>query len=192
MKTHRATFAAAAVAAFLPLLAVATPVAAQGGAAAAPTRSANEVQLADLRGMKDKFVSLSEAFPADKYDWRPMDGVRSYEEVVVLLINEGNAFPTQWGAPRPAGVLADRNAEAERLNKMDKTQLVAELGKSFDNLIGFVSRMDDATRNKEIRFFGQPVTTAGAVMMASGDMHEHLGQLIAYARMNRVVPPWSR
>ena len=24
------------------------------------------------------------------------------------------------------------------------------------------------------------------------DMHEHLGQLIAYARMNQIVPPWSR
>jgi hypothetical protein len=74
---------------------------------------------------------------------------------------------------------------------MDKAALVAELGKAFDNIIGFVSRMDDATRTKEIRFFGQPVTTGAAVMMASGDMHEHLGQLIAYARMNRVVPPWS-
>jgi hypothetical protein len=168
----------------------ATPLAAQA-VSATPAKGANQVQLDDLRTMKAKFVSLAEAFPADKYDWRPMDGVRSFEEVVILLVNEGNAFPTQWGAPRPAGVLADRNAEGERLAKMDKAALVAELGKSFDNIIAFVSRMDDATRTKEIRFFGQPVTTGAAVMMASGDMHEHLGQLIAYARMNRVVPPWS-
>jgi hypothetical protein len=172
-------------------LASTASIAAQA-APAAPAKNANQVQLDDLRGMKDKFVSLSEAFPADRYDWRPMDGVRSYKEVVILLINEGNAFPTQWGAARPAGVLADRAAEGERLGKMDKAALVAELGKSFDNIIAFVARMDDATRNKEIRFFGQPVTTGGAVMMATGDMHEHLGQLIAYARSNRVVPPWSR
>jgi hypothetical protein len=170
-------------------LASAAPLAAQ--AAAASAKNPNQVQLDDLRGMKDKFVSLSEAFPADKYDWMPMEGVRSYKEVVVLLINEGYAFPTQWGAARPAGVLADRQAEMARLNAMDKAALVAELGKSFDNIIGFVSRMDDATRAKEIRFFGQSVTTGGAVMMATGDMHEHLGQLIAYARSNRVVPPWT-
>ena len=170
-------------------LAAGQPLAAQ--AAAAPAKNANQVQIDDLRGMKDKFVSLSEAFPADKYDWTPMEGVRTYKEVVVLLIGEGYGFPTQWGAPRPPGVLADRNEEGKRLAAMDKAALVAELGKSFDNIIGFVSRMDDATRNKEIRFFGQPVTTGGAVMMATGDMHEHLGQLIAYARSNRVVPPWT-
>ena len=32
----------------------------------------------------------------------------------------------------------------------------------------------------------------GAILMATGDMHEHLGQLIAYARANQIVPPWSR
>ena len=171
-------------------LASAAPLAAQA-APAAPAKSPSQIQLDDLRTMKDKFVSLSQAFPADKYDWMPMEGVRSYKEVVVLLIGEGYGFPTQWGAPRPAGVLADRAEEGKRLAAMDKAALVAELGKAFDNMIGFVSRMDDATRNKEIRFFGTPVTTGGAVMMAAGDMHEHLGQLIAYARSNRVVPPWT-
>src|SRR5690242_14212983 len=89
-------------------------------AAAAPAKNANQVQIDDLRGMKEKFVSLSEAFPADKYDWTPMEGVRTYKEVVVLLIGEGYGFPTQWGAPRPAAVLADRAEEAKRLAAMDK------------------------------------------------------------------------
>jgi hypothetical protein len=152
----------------------------------------NEVQLTDLRGMKDKFVGLAEAFPADKYDWSPMEGVRSVREVLALLVQEGNGFPTQWGAPAVAGVLTNRQAEEARLKALDKAALTAELGKSFDNMIGFVSRLDAAGRAREIRFFGQPVQVGGAIMMATADMHEHLGQLIAYARSNRIVPPWSR
>ena len=171
-------------------LATTAPLDAQA-AAQAKAATPNEVQLNDIKGMKEKFVSLSEAFPADKYDWMPMEGVRSYKEFVVLLIGEGYGFPTQWGAPRPPGVLADRNEEGKRLAAMDKAALVAELGKAFDNMINYVSSMDMAARQKEIRFFGQPVTTGGAIMMATADMHEHLGQLIAYARMNRVVPPWT-
>jgi len=171
-------------------LATTAPLDAQA-AAQAKAATPNEVQLNDIKGMKEKFVSLSEAFPADKYDWMPMEGVRSYKEVVVLLIGEGYGFPTQWGAARPAAVLADRDAEAKRIGAMDKAALVAELGKAFDNMINYVSSMDMAARQKEIRFFGQPVTTGGAIMMATADMHEHLGQLIAYARMNRVVPPWT-
>jgi hypothetical protein len=174
----------------LGLVLGAAPLRAQ--APATPARGPSEVQLADLRTLKDKFVGLAEAFPADKYDWRPMEGVRSVKEVLVLLTNEGNAFPTQWGAPAPRGVLSDRKAEEARLQAMDKAALTAELGKAFDNMIGFVAGMDAATRAREIRFFGQPVQIGGAVMMASGDMHEHLGQLIAYARSNRIVPPWSR
>ncbi len=142
--------------------------------------------------MKDKFVGLAQAFPDATYDWRPMEGVRSVKEVLILIASEANGFPTQWGAPARAGVNPDRAAEATRLQGMSKAALTTELGAAFDNIIGAVSGMDDAARAREIRFFGQQVQVGGAIMMATGDMHEHLGQLIAYARSNRIVPPWSR
>ena len=158
----------------------------------AQTRSLKEVQVADLRTMKDKFVGLAEAFPADKYGWTPMEGVRSVKDVLILLTTEGNGFPTQWGAPTPSGVNADRGAERTRLQALSSDALTAELGRAFDNVIAVVEGMDDATRMREIRFFGQAVRVDGAINMAAGDMHEHLGQLIAYARTNQIVPPWSR
>ena len=75
---------------------------------------------------------------------------------------------------------------------MSRTELLAEVGKAFDNIIGQAKGMDDAARMKPAKFFGQDTNVAGAVFMAQSDMHEHLGQLIAYARTNHVVPPWSR
>ena len=162
------------------------------GTASAQTRSVREVQLNDIRTMKEKFVGLANEFPEFLYDWRPMEAVRSVKDVLVLLTNEGNSFPTQWGAPRPAGVNADRAAETARLEAMSKAQLTAALGSAFDNIIGFVERADDAGRAREVRFFGQQVTVDGAILMATADMHEHLGQLIAYARHSRIVPPWTR
>lgn len=175
----------AALGLLIALLAIAGPAAAQ-------TKSTNEIELADLRAMKDKFVGLAGAFPQDKYDWRPMEGVRSVKDVLIMLTSEGNSFPTQWGAPAPAGVNPDRKAEAARLEAMSKAALTAELSKAFDNMIGFVSHLDTAGRAREIRFFGTPASVGGAITMASSDWHEHLGQLIAYARMNRIVPPWSK
>ena len=158
----------------------------------AQSRSLKEVQVADLRTMKDKFVGLAEAFPADKYGWTPMDGVRSVKDVLILITTEGNGFPTQWGAPNPAGVDADRGAERTRLEALSRVALTAELGRAFDNVIAVVEGMADDARAREIRFFGQAVHIEGAINMAAGDMHEHLGQLIAYARTNQIVPPWSR
>ena len=87
---------------------------------------------------------------------------------------------------------ADRAAETARLEAMSKAQLTAALGSAFDNIIGFVERADDAGRAREVRFFGQQVTVDGAILMATADMHEHRGQLIAYARHSRIVPPWTR
>jgi hypothetical protein len=175
--------------AVLLALAIAAPAAAQ-----APP-SLEQIQLNDIRGMKEKFVGLANAFPEAAYAYRPMLGaepaVRSTKEVLILLIGEGYNFPTQWGGTRPPQVLADRAAETARLQAMNKAQLVEELTKSFDNMIAVVSGMDAAARAREIRFFGQPTTVGGAIMMATADMHEHLGQLIAYARVNHVVPPWS-
>ena len=158
----------------------------------AQSRSLKDVQVADLRAMKGKFVGLAEAFPADKYGWTPMEGVRSVKDVLILLTTEGNGFPTQWGAPMPAGVNADRGAERTRLGALSSVALTAELSMAFDNVIGVVEGMDDAARMREIRFFGQAVHVEGAINMAAADMHEHLGQLIAYARTNQIVPPWSR
>ena len=165
-----------------------------GGAAQAhaQSRSLKEVQVADLSTMKGKFVGLAEAFPADKYGWTPMEGVRSVKDVLILITTEGNRFPTQWGAPTPSGVNADRGAERTRLQALSRVALTEELGRAFDNVIAVVEGMDNATRMREIRFFGQAVRIEGAINMAAADMHEHLGQLIAYARTNRIVPPWSR
>ena len=36
------------------------------------------------------------------------------------------------------------------------------------------------------------MTKQGAAFTLLFDQHEHLGQSIAYARTNNVVPPWSK
>ncbi len=163
---------------------------ASGGAQA--TASMKEVQVADLKAMKSKFARLAEAFPEGSYDWRPMEGVRSVKDVLALMVAETNLFPTMWGTPLPSGAGADFGAEIGRAAALDRAALVAELNEAFDNMISAVEGMDDAGRMKEVNFFGRSTTAGAAVAMGTADMHEHLGQLIAYARMNQIVPPWSR
>lgn len=179
-----------AVAAALVLFAAA-PAAAQylGGG----TKSANETQIADLEQLRDKFIALAEAFPADLYDWRPMEGVRSVRDVICLIAAEGVLFPTMWGYEAPEWTASGGfGAELERLNPLPKQELIAELGRSYDHVIGIAMSLSDEDRAREVNFFGLNVGVGTAVTLMANDMHEHLGQSIAYARMNRIVPPWSR
>ncbi|MGD8320604.1 MAG: DinB family protein [Gemmatimonadota bacterium] len=151
-----------------------------------------EAQVKDLQTMKDKFYRLGDAFPESSFDWRPMEGVRSVKDVLALMVAECNLFPAMWGGARGEGAAAGFGPEIQRAGAMSKAEILAEVNKAFDHMIASVSGMDDDARMMEADFFGQRVAASTAVMMASADMHEHLGQLIAYARTNEIVPPWSR
>ena len=143
--------------------------------------------IADLDVMREKFIGLAEAFPQDTYTWRPMDGVRSVSEVLMLIATEGYGFaPTSLG-----GEAAMAREEMQELRSItEKAQVIAHLNKGFDYAKAQLEAIDPATLTG--RFGRRERTAPEAVLGVAGDMHEHLGQLIAYARANQIVPPWSR
>ncbi len=145
--------------------------------------------LADIEVMREKFIGLAEAFPQDTYDWRPMDGVRSVAEVLMLIASEGYGFaPTALG-----GSAAMSREESQALAETtDKAQVIDHLNKGFAYARSEIEEIDPATLVNARALFGRERSTPELTLFVAGDMHEHLGQLIAYARMNQIVPPWSR
>lgn len=147
--------------------------------------------LNDIEAMRVKFVGLAEAFPQDKYTWRPMDGVRSVSEVLMLAAFEGYSFiPTSFGAK--AANLGTRE-EANKLRTLtDKAQVIEHLNKGFAHAKSEMQALDPATLTGTRKVMGRDLSVADGALLIGGDLHEHLGQLIAYARMNHIVPPWSK
>ena len=144
--------------------------------------------VADLDVMKGKFVGLAQAFPADKYTWRPMEGVRSVSEVLVLICNEGYGFiPTGFGGQR-----GSQEDMAALRNLTDKDKIIEHLNKAFAHAKSELDKADPATLTGKRQVMGQNRNTAEIAFAIGGDLHEHLGQLIAYARTNHIVPPWSK
>ena len=141
--------------------------------------------------MKDKWIALAGAFEESQYDWEPMEGVRSVREVLGLAIAEANLFPTSWGAEAGPGAAEGFRAELERAAGLSQEDMIAGLEASFDYLIEVVRDMDGEKRMAESTYFGRDMAVHANIATAMADMHEHLGQLIAYARTNHVVPPWS-
>ncbi len=154
--------------------------------------SLQESQVTDIETMKDKFIGLAQAFDEAQYDWRPMDGVRSVRDVFGLIIAECHVFPTAWGHEPPAEAASGFGPELRRAGSLTRTEIISELDSAFDHLIGIVRGMDETERMTDSDYFGRPMKIHANIMISMGDMHEHLGQLIAYARTNHVVPPWSR
>jgi len=165
-------------------VALAQPAAAPPKSAPAPTGLHAEL-LRQIDDAEKKIVSLADAVPAEKYAWRPAPGVRSVGEVYMHIAGANYFFPTLWGVQLPSGV-DPRGFEKEG---GDKAKVKATLQASFAHLRHAVDTTSDL--DKSIQLFGQPGKVRAAMLVAVTHLHEHLGQSIAYARMNGVVPPWS-
>ncbi len=134
-----------------------------------------------------KLVALAEATPADKFGWRPAEGVRSVGEVYAHVSGANYFLPTFWGSKIPDGV-DPRGFEKEG---GDKAKTIDTLKKSFDSLKQQVQTLSPADLDKKIKMFGHDATVRDAVLVLATHGHEHLGQAIAYARTNGIAPPWS-
>ena len=167
------------------LIAVALLAALQTPSPAPPKRGFRAEFLRDLSDVQKKIEELAAAMPADKYTWRPAPGVRSVSEVYMHIAG-GNYFLASFVGMKPP---AYDESTLERIN--DKARVLAELRKSFDHIRLAALTASDADLDKPIKMLGTDTTVRGAFMTALNHLHEHLGQSIAYARMNGVVPPWT-
>ena len=167
------------------------PAFAQAGSkpaqAAPPAFNVRAEFLDDLKEVEDKVVSLAEAFPQEKYTWRPAEGVRSVSEVFLHLAGGNFGFPTLWGAQPPAGI----ERKGFEKSTTDKGKVIELLKQSYDYMRQSAASLSDADLARGVKMFGQETTASGALFFVATHQHEHLGQAIAYARMNGVVPPWT-
>ncbi len=151
-----------------------------------------QVQKEDIDGLREKFMALAKALPAEKHGWRPMEGTRSFRDVFAHIAAEGNTETAMFGRPLPSGSLADFDAEEARLMKLPDEQLVAAMDRAMQSLSATLGGLTQAKINNPIRYYGQSTLPRVATTYTLNDLHEHLGQLVAYARTNKIVPPWSK
>ena len=148
----------------------------------------------DIEQVEKKMLDLARAIPEDKYGWRPGAGVRSVGEVVMHVAADNYLIPAAAGTPAPAetGITGDdyKTAAAFEKRPLDRDATIKELEASFAFLKKALGATGDMSRS--VKLFGQEFTLQQTWILATTHLHEHLGQAIAYARSNDVVPPWSR
>ncbi len=151
----------------------------------------------DLVGQIDyiqkQVMDLAEAVPQDKYNWRPGPGVRSVAEVY-LHIAYGNygigKAATGKTPPASSGFGPDRNKWDTQTT--DKAAIKKILEASFAWVKDGFKNVPDKDLDKKVTFFGHEMSTRAAMMVVANHDAEHLGQSIAYARSNKITPPWSK
>jgi uncharacterized damage-inducible protein DinB len=143
--------------------------------------------LEEIAYYEQRYASLAEAMPVEKYSWRPGEGVRSVGEVFTHIIQANYGIARALGTPFPAGL----DFKAISAISGDKPKVLQALKDSFTHFRGAILALNDADADKPQKMFNRQTTLRGSFIMITGHFGEHLGQSIAYARVNGVVPPWT-
>ena len=134
-----------------------------------------------------QLIALAEATPADKFGWRPIAGVRSTSEVF-MHIALANFYLLSVTGPR---MPADVNSPDLETKVVTKAAVVNWLKTSLDAVKSAHAGIAPAELQRKVKVYGRDATVDGVYLRILVHANEHMGQLIAYARMNGVTPPWS-
>jgi uncharacterized damage-inducible protein DinB len=137
--------------------------------------------------VSQQLIALAEATPAEKFAWRPAPGVRSTSEVYMhiamanfyLLSATGSKMPPDMkqGMDKTVTAKADVIGWLKRSLEAVKTAHAAEKPKDLE---------------RKVQLFKRDTTAEAVYLRMIVHNNEHMGQLIGYARMSGVKPPWSK
>jgi len=151
-------------------------------------RQFQDAFLESFNGSADKITQLSEVL-TESADWRPAEGVRSVQEAILHLTTANFFLASKFGAELPIDLDLD-TFESETESMKDA---VTAMKRSFELVRRAAASISTSELNEEVVLFGENKGPKSKAMMIVLDhMNEHQGQLIAYARINEIVPPWSR
>ena len=154
----------------------------------APSYDMKAQALLDLETMQKKYVDLANSIPADKYGWRPEAGTRSVSELFLHVAAANYGIPTMMTGTAPA---PDFKREGFETSTTDKAKVIEQLNKSFVYAMAAVKKMSNADFAKAEKKLGPDANDGDVVYILVTHNHEHLGQSIAYARVNGITPPWT-
>jgi uncharacterized damage-inducible protein DinB len=135
-----------------------------------------------------QLIALAEATPADKFAWRPAPGVRSMSEVYMHIALANFYLLSVTGPPMPP----DMKSNDMEKTVTSKADVIAFLKRSLDAVKVARARLKPGDLERKVKIEGRDATVDGMYLRIIIHDNEHMGQLIGYARMNGIVPPWSK
>ena len=135
-----------------------------------------------------QLISLADAIPADKYSWRPAPGVRSVSEVYMHIALANFYLLSVTGPKMPA----EMNSDELEKTVTAKAEVIGWLKRSLDAVKTARTQLKSGELQRKVNIGGKETTVDAMYLRIIIHDNEHMGQLIAYARMIGVVPPWSQ
>ena len=141
----------------------------------------------EWKHVSQQLIALAEATPADKFSWRPAPGVRSTSEIYMHIVLANFYLLSVTGPKMPI----DLKEDAEK-SVTSKPEVIAWLKRSLEAVKTAHAAVTPKDLERRVKIADREATVDGMYLRIIVHANEHMGQLIAYARMTGVVPPWSK
>jgi uncharacterized damage-inducible protein DinB len=136
--------------------------------------------------VSQQLIALAEATPAEKFSWRPAPGVRSSSEVYMHIAEANFGLLAATGPKLPADM-----KEGMEKTVTAKADVISWLKRSLEAVKQAHLGVTSKDLQRKLQIHGRDATVDGIYLRIIVHANEHMGQLIAYARMSGIVPPWS-
>jgi uncharacterized damage-inducible protein DinB len=141
----------------------------------------------EWKHVSQQLIALAEATPADKFAWRPAPGVRSASEVYMHIVTANFYLLSVTGPKMPADL-----KQGMEKTVTSKAEVISWLKRSLDAVKEAHLAEKPADLTRKVHIADRDATVDGMYLRILVHANEHMGQLVAYARMTGVVPPWSK
>ncbi len=141
----------------------------------------------EWRHVSQQLIALAEATPPENFAWRPAKGVRSTSEVYMHIVMANFGLLSYTGPKMPA----DLKQDAEK-TVTSKAEVISWLKRSLEAVKQAHAAETPSDLARKVRIENRDATVDGMYLRIIIHDNEHMGQLVAYARMTGVVPPWSK
>lgn len=141
----------------------------------------------EWKHVSQQLIALAEATPAEKFSWRPAPGVRSTSEVYMHIVDANFYLLSVTGPKMPADLTEDMGKTVT-----SKPEVIAWLKRSLEAVKTAHAAETPKDLQRKVKIDDRDATVDGMYLRIIVHANEHMGQLIAYARMTGVVPPWSK
>jgi len=141
----------------------------------------------EWKHVSQQLIALAEATPAEKFAWRPAPGVRSTSEVYIHIVTANFYLLSLTGPKMPADM-----KEGMVKSVTSKAEVIAWLKRSLEAVKTAHAATTPKDLERKVKTFAGDATVDGVYLRVIIHANEHMGQLVAYARMTGVVPPWTK
>ena len=141
----------------------------------------------EWRHVSSQLIALAEATPEEKFAWRPAPGVRSTSEVYMHIVMANFYLLSVTGPKMPAEL-----KEGMEKSITAKAEVIRWLKRSLEAVKQAHLSVTPQDLQRKVHIMDRDASVDGMYLRIIVHANEHMGQLVAYARMTGVVPPWSK